>query len=103
MAFSKAPVFDDLPFLQSYFSKALSHPARVIILEHLLECEFAPFQDLRKKIPLAQTTVSQHLRSLREKGLIEGFQNFPHTYYRLNKSFCKNLTLKLSMLLDDLR
>ena len=103
MAFSKAPPFDDTPYFQSYLSKALAHPARIIILNYLQQHGITPFYVLKKLIPLASTTTSQHLRFLRDKGLIRAKEKFPHTYYDLNKDFCKNLTLKLSDLTDEFR
>lgn len=95
MAFSKAPHFDLLTFQQSFWSKALAHPARIIILSHLLENGETSFQILRKKIPLARSTVSQHLKILRQAGLISAEERFPHTYYKLNPSVCKELIDKI--------
>ncbi len=100
MAFSKAKTFDEIPFIQSFWSKALSHPARIIILTHLLENGTTSFMELKKKIPLASTTVSQHLRFLRQSGLIEPKEKFPHTYYTLNKDICKSLANKLNSIQD---
>lgn len=95
MAYSKAPRFDALSFKQSFWSKALSHPARITILDHLLHYGVTPFYVLAKKIPLAKTTTSQHFRSLRQAGLIESFEEYPHTYYKLNHKTCKDLAQKL--------
>jgi DNA-binding transcriptional ArsR family regulator len=96
MAFSKAKQFDTTTFHQSFWSKALAHPARIIILLHLLDNGTTPFQVLWKKLPLARSTVSQHLKTLREAGIIEAKENFPHTYYNINKEFCKSLADKLN-------
>ena len=98
MAFSKAPLFDTLAYQQSMWAKAFSHPARITILEYLLHNGVTPFYVIAKKIPLARTTVSQHFRSLREAGLIESFDRYPHTYYRLNHKVCKDLAVRLEVL-----
>ena len=98
MAFSKAPLFDQVVFKQSFWSKAFSHPARIIILTYLLENGTTAFYILAKKLPLAKTTVSQHLRSLREAGLIESFEKYPHTYYKINKDLCHDLALRIQSL-----
>ncbi|HJW30085.1 MAG TPA: ArsR family transcriptional regulator, partial [Saprospiraceae bacterium] len=74
MAFSKAPLFDKPHFEQSFWSKALAHPARIIILTHLLEYGITPFYDFKKLIPLAPTTISQHLRQLRQAHLIKAYE-----------------------------
>lgn len=53
-------------------AKALGHPARVRILRLLLEREDCVVGSIVEEIPLAQSTVSQHLKVLREAGLIHG-------------------------------
>lgn len=95
MAYSKAPLFDMLSYQQSIWSRALSHPARITILSYLLHNGVTPFYIISKEIPLAKTTVSQHFRTLRQAGLIESFDKYPHTYYRLNHKFCKDLASRL--------
>lgn len=95
MAYSKASQFDTLTYGQSFWSRALSHPARIIILTHLLENGITPYYVLAKKIPLAPSTVSQHLRILRQAGLINTSEIYPHTYYFLNQQLCKELSSKL--------
>jgi len=52
--------------------KALGHPARVAILEYLLKEDRCICNDLVGVLPLSQATVSQHLKALKEVGLIEG-------------------------------
>ena len=98
MAFSKAPQFHSLTYAQSQWSKALSHPARIIILKHLQEHGITPFLELARKIPLHQSTVSQHLQMLRALGLIVAIEHYPHTYYQINADACKNLSLKINSL-----
>lgn len=95
MAYSKASQFDTLIYEQSFWSRALSHPARIIILNHLLANGITPYYVLAKKIPLAPSTVSQHLRILRQAGLIGTSEKYPHTYYFLNQQLCTDLSKKL--------
>lgn len=52
--------------------KALAHPARLVILEFLLKTEGCICSDIVKELPLAQPTVSQHLKAMKEAGLIHG-------------------------------
>ena len=54
------------------FAKALGHPARIAILEHLLKLDRCICGDLVEELPLSQATVSQHLKALKESGLING-------------------------------
>ena len=53
-------------------AKALGHPARIAILQHLLTIDRCVCGDLVSELPLSQATVSQHLRALKEVGLIKG-------------------------------
>ncbi|MEJ2004674.1 MAG: metalloregulator ArsR/SmtB family transcription factor [Cyclobacteriaceae bacterium] len=54
------------------FTKALGHPARISIIQHLLRMNSCVNGDLVEEIGLAQPTISQHLRALKEIGLIKG-------------------------------
>ncbi len=53
-------------------AKALGHPARIAILQHLLRAKACINSDLVQETGLAQATVSQHLRELKDLGLIQG-------------------------------
>ena len=54
------------------YAKALAHPARVAILQLLLKKQACICGDIVDEIPLSQSTVSQHLKELKEAGLIKG-------------------------------
>ena len=53
-------------------AKALGHPARIAILEYLLKVNTCICGDIVNELPLAQPTVSQHLKELKNAGLIKG-------------------------------
>lgn len=53
-------------------AKALGHPARIAIIEHLIKVEACICGDIVNELPLAQPTVSQHLKELKNAGLIKG-------------------------------
>lgn len=61
--------------------KALAHPARVKIVRHLIEQEACLSGELVDVVPLAQSTVSQHLKILREAGVIAGEIDGPRRCY----------------------
>lgn len=63
------------------FAKALGHPARVKILRILVAREACVCGDLVDELPLAQSTVSQHLKVLKEVGLIRGEVDGPRVCY----------------------
>jgi ArsR family transcriptional regulator len=54
------------------YAKALAHPARVAILKLLLKKQTCICGDIVDELPLSQSTVSQHLKELKEAGLIKG-------------------------------
>jgi DNA-binding transcriptional ArsR family regulator len=54
------------------YAKALAHPARVAILQLLIKKQTCICGDIVDELPLSQSTVSQHLKELKEAGLIKG-------------------------------
>ena len=56
----------------SKYTKALSHPARIAILRLLIKKQACICGDIVDELPLSQSTVSQHLKELKESGLIKG-------------------------------
>ena len=56
----------------STLAKALGHPARIAIMEYLLSVDTCICGDIVNELPLAQPTVSQHLKELKNAGLIKG-------------------------------
>jgi len=67
------------------FAKALSHPVRVQILNLLNSQACCYTGDLTESIPLAQSTISQHLKALSDSGLIQGEIMPPKVKYCLNR------------------
>jgi ArsR family transcriptional regulator len=67
-------------------AKALAHPARIAILRLLAHRPTCTTGDLVAEFPLAQSTVSEHLRILREAGLVQGEIEGPRTRYCVNRS-----------------
>jgi ArsR family transcriptional regulator len=65
-------------------AKAVGHPARIAILRLLARRNACVTGDVVAELPLAQSTVSEHLRILRAAGLIEGEIEGPRTRYCLN-------------------
>jgi ArsR family transcriptional regulator len=65
-------------------AKAAAHPARIRILRFLAEQQACITGDIVTELDLAQSTVSEHLRILREAGLIQGEIEGPRTRYCLN-------------------
>lgn len=67
------------------FCKALAHPARITIIRLLLSIDSCYCGDIVKELPLAQSTVSQHLKELKKAGLIQGSITPPQVKYCIDK------------------
>jgi len=65
--------------------KALGHPARIAILRHLLDVDKCVCGRIVEVMPLAQSTVSQHLKILKQAGLVKGEVEGPSTCYCVDK------------------
>ncbi len=72
MGLAKSEMFTDKQNLISSYAKVFGHPARVAILEHLFAINSCICGDLVGVIGLAQPTISQHLKELKNIGLIKG-------------------------------
>ncbi|MBU3011891.1 metalloregulator ArsR/SmtB family transcription factor [Polaribacter vadi] len=66
------------------FAKALAHPTRIAILKHLENQSCCFTGDLVNVFPLAQSTISQHLKELKKAGLIQGELKPPKIKYCIN-------------------
>lgn len=85
MAKSKLTEFNSNEILLADIAKAIAHPARIKILEILNECDQCITGSIVEKLPLAQSTVSQHLKELKRVNLITGEVEGPKTCYCINK------------------
>lgn len=85
MALSRKEEFPDRDIQLSEWCKALAHPARIAILRTLAAKKECICGDLVIDLPLAQSTVSQHLKALKEAGLIQGEVDGPRSKYCVNR------------------
>lgn len=67
------------------FAKAMGHPARIAILAFLAKQNSCYFGDIHEELPIAKATVSQHLKELKEAGLIQGEIETPKVRYCINR------------------
>lgn len=72
MGITKSDCFTERQNELSVLTKALGHPARIAIIEYLLKVDSCICGDIVNELPLAQPTVSQHLKELKNAGLIKG-------------------------------
>ncbi|HWB64148.1 MAG TPA: metalloregulator ArsR/SmtB family transcription factor [Chitinophagales bacterium] len=84
MAVNKKNEFSDKEVELAAFAKAVSHPARVAILKTLAQKDTCICGEIVEVLPLAQSTVSQHLKELLSAGLIKGTVEGPKSCYCIN-------------------
>jgi len=65
--------------------KALGHPTRVKILEHLIDIDTCVCGEIVNIFPYSQSTISQHLKLLKESGIVCGEVEGPKTYFCVDK------------------
>ena len=72
MGVTKSEIFSEKQNRLAQMMKALAHPARIAIIQHLIKANACICGDLVDELGLAQATISQHLRELKAAGLIRG-------------------------------
>jgi len=80
------------------FAKALAHPARVKILETLTKQSCCFSGDMFELLPIARSTLSQHLKELKDAGLIQGEINPPKIKYCINRENWEKASLMINQL-----
>jgi DNA-binding transcriptional ArsR family regulator len=79
------------------FARVISHPARLAILQYLAETKTCISGDISDYIPLSRTTVSQHLKELRDLGLIHGEIDG----LKINYCLCNSLLSKYKSMFSE--
>ena len=84
-------------------AKAISHPARIAILKVLARRNECICGDIVDELPLAQSTVSQHLKELKTAGLISGTIDGPRSCYCINWKAFEKFNSEFNTLFDTLK
>ncbi|MDZ7717071.1 MAG: metalloregulator ArsR/SmtB family transcription factor [Balneolaceae bacterium] len=103
MAITKADRFNKQQIRTAELAKALGHPARIAILEILAKRETCICGDITNELPLAQSTVSQHLKALKKAGIIKGEIDGVRTCYCIDKKAAKELKELLGIFVQDIQ
>ena len=82
-------------------AKALAHPARIRILRQFAECTPRTAQEIVAECTLAQSTVSEHLRILREAGILFSRKDGPWTWYCMRRSLLREYSHAIQNLTSD--
>ena len=102
MALNKSDIFTLKDQQLALLAKALSHPARIAILKVLATKNECVCGDIVLEIPLAQSTVSQHLKELKTAGLITGSIDGVKSCYCINRAMLKKFNQSISQLFESI-
>lgn len=103
MAFHKKEEFGKKEQELADMARALSHPARIAILKVLAQKNECICGEIVEVLPLAQSTVSQHLKELRNAGLIDGSVDGPRSCYCVNWKAFERFTNDMNTLFQTLK
>lgn len=103
MAFHKKEAFTQKEQDLASFAKAMSHPARISILKVLAQRNECICGEIVEILPLAQSTVSQHLKELINAGLITGTLDGPRSCYCINWKAFEKFNSELNTLFNQLK
>ena len=102
MGASKIINYSEAEMQIAKFAKALSHPARVAILQLLIQKQSCICGDIVDELPIAQSTVSQHLKELKQAGLIKGNIDGASICYCVDTEQLQNAKVILNQLLSPI-
>lgn len=102
MGVTKTEHFTDRQNELANIAKALGHPARIAIIEHLVKVDQCICGDIVEELPLAQPTVSQHLKELKNAGLIKGNVEGTAVCYCIDEENWRLIRQKFNELFDAL-
>ena len=100
MGVTKADLFTGQQNALAQMAKAFAHPARVAIIEYLLKTNACINGDLVEELGLAQATISQHLRELKEIGIIQGTIEGVSVSYCINQQKWQEVKAAFNQLFD---
>ena len=102
MAVAKTKLFEENLQEQANFFKTLAHPARLQILQFLSETKNCVSGDISDDLPLSRTTVNQHLKELKDAGLIQGHIDGVKMNYCLDYEKISKMKESLGNFLNEL-
>ena len=102
MGLTKSQIFTERQNEIARFAKVLGHPARIAILEHITKQNSCICNDLVQEIGLAQATISQHLKELKNIGIIHGTIEGTSVYYCINPEKWNEMQQKLAALFTNI-
>lgn len=92
MGASKTEYYTERQNYIAKLSKALGHPARIAIVEYLIQSNTCICTDIVNELPLSQPTISQHLKELKNAGIIKGTIEGNSICYCVDEKVCDDLS-----------
>lgn len=103
MGLSKAILFSDEQNRLASLAKVFAHPARIAIIEYLFKNSTCVVNGLLDELPLSQSTISQHLKEMKNAGIIRGEVDGANICYCLNSEVMLELSAKLNQLIGEIK
>jgi len=103
MGLTKTTGFTKADIETAEIAKALAHPARIAILKHLIAAKSCICGDIVDELPLSQSTVSQHLKELKEAGIIKGNISGTSVCYCIDEKVWNKARKMLDQLFESYR
>ncbi len=103
MGLSKAILFSDEQNRLATLAKVFAHPARIAIVEYLFKNQTCVVNTLLDELPLSQSTISQHLKEMKNAGIIKGEVEGTNICYCLNSEVMLELSDKLNQLVGEIK
>src|SRR6195952_2464558 len=103
MGLTKTEIFTEEQNKLAVQLKAIAHPARIAILQHLIKADACICGDLVEELGLAQSTISQHLKELKNAGLIQGTVEGASICYCIDSKAWKQFKNELETLFVTLK
>lgn len=102
MGVTKSEIFTEEQNQLAKFLKALAHPARIAILQHIIKENACICNDLVEELGLAQATISQHLKELKNIGIIKGNIEGTSVCYCIDEKIWQQIKKELNIFFVDI-
>lgn len=101
MGLTKTEIFTDEQNQLASLFKVLGHPARIAILQHIINQKACICNDLVEELGLAQATISQHLKELKSIGIIQGSIEGKSVCYCIEEKVWKQIQAQFNILFNQ--
>lgn len=101
MGLTKSEIFTDEQNRLSTLFKVLAHPARIAVLQYIIDQKTCICNDLVEELGLAQATISQHLKELKSIGIIQGTIEGKSVCYCIDEHLWKQLQAEFNMFFNQ--